>query len=136
MQPQIAAVYNIYNNTYRYFPMNDNPFCAGHIQLVTDNVLVVGGDNYNLGNNFVDGRFNVRVFRGGATPSYNITARMERYQPSLGYDPDAGARWYPTLQTMADGNVLFLSGSTTEGTSCPKHKGRGFEAGLLLPRIM
>ena len=56
MQPNIAAVYNLNNNTYRYFPMTDSPFCSGHIQLVNDNVLVVGGDNIALAGDFADGR--------------------------------------------------------------------------------
>lgn len=108
-------MYNIYNNTWRYFPFTDSPFCAGHVQLATDAILLVGGDNIDLTGGFVDGRYNIRVFTGGASPSYNITAVMAPYQPSLSYDPSAGARWYPSLLTMTDGNVLIVGGQTTEG---------------------
>ena len=93
LQPIDAAVYNLNNNTYRYFPMTDSPFCSGHIQLINDKILIVGGDNLNLEPDFVDGRYNVRVFTGGATPSYEIVAVMQPFfPPSIDYN--SGARWY------------------------------------------
>ena len=99
--------------------MTDSPFCAGHIQLINDNVLIVGGDNINLNEDFVDGRFNIRVFTGGPNPAYQIVARMQPFFPP-NIDPASGGRWYPSLCTMVDGNVLIVSGSTTEGKkSCP-----------------
>jgi hypothetical protein len=115
LQPQIAAVYNLNSNSWKYFPMTDSPFCSGHIQLINDQILIVGGDNLNLNEDFVDGRFNVRVFTGGANPSYQIVAQMQPFFPE-NIDPASGARWYPSLATMVDGNVLIVSGSTTEGS--------------------
>ena len=114
LQPVNAAVYNLNNNTYRYFPMTDSPFCSGHIQLYNDKILIAGGDNLGLTEDFVDGRFNIRVFTGGATPNYQIVARMQPYFPPS-IDPNSGARWYPTLCTMVDGNVMIISGQTLEG---------------------
>ena len=55
-QPNIAAVYNLNKNEYVYMPMHDSPFCSGHIQLLDDRILVVGGDNVNLEPTFTDGR--------------------------------------------------------------------------------
>ena len=49
-------MYNLNNNTWQYFPMTDSPFCSGHIQLIDDKVLIVGGDNVNLDADFTDGR--------------------------------------------------------------------------------
>ena len=61
-------------------------------------------------------RYNVRLFVGGANPSYRIVAKMQPFFYPLSNDPSSGARWYPSLCTMTDGNVLIVSGSTTERT--------------------
>ena len=58
--------------------------------------------------------FNIRVFVGGANPSYSIVAQMQPFFPPS-IDPSSGARWYPTLCTMVDGTVLIVSGQTQEG---------------------
>ena len=122
MQPQIAAVYNLNSNTFRRFPMTDSPFCSGHIQLRNGSVLVVGGTDIATGTGFADGRFNVRVFNPGASPSYRVVARMPPNRPAT-VDPNSGARWYPTLCTMTDGNVLIVGGQTTEGKVSNDHFG-------------
>ena len=114
LQPQIAAVYNLNTNTYRRFPMTDSPFCSGHIQLRNGSILIVGGDNVGLDTGFADGRYNVRVFNPGASPSYRIVATMPPNRPAS-EDPNSGARWYPSLATMVDGNILVVGGQTLEG---------------------
>ena len=116
MQPLIAAVYNLNTNNYRYFPMMDSPFCSGHIRLIDETVLIIGGDNVGVEPGFGDGRYSVRVFTPGARPNYVTTDIMQPYfSPAI--DPNSGARWYPTLLTMIDGNVLIASGATTDGTA-------------------
>lgn len=64
---------------------------------------------------FSDGRYNIRVFQGGANPVYNVVAQMVPNRPAS-VDPDSGARWYPSVATMTDGNILIVGGQTTEGT--------------------
>lgn len=92
MQPNVAAVYNLNDNTFQYLPFPDNPFCAAHTTTVNDQVLVVGGDNVGLANGFVDGRYNIRVITVGPNPSYSVVARMQPYfSPAV--DPNSGARW-------------------------------------------
>ena len=114
LQPLIAAFYNLNSNSYRRFPMTDSPFCSGHVQLVNGKILVVGGTDQGLDTGFADGRFNVRVVTPGANPSYNIVAVMPPNRPAA-EDPNSGARWYPSLATMVDGNILIVSGETQEG---------------------
>lgn len=115
VQPNIASVYNLNNNSYRRFPMYDDPFCNGHLQLINGQILIVGGDNVHQLAGLSDGRFNVRVFTGGAQPSYRIAAVMPP-NPFPNPDPNSGGRWYPSLATMVDGNVLIVGGQSTEGT--------------------
>lgn len=93
--------------------MTDNPFCAGHIRLMDDSILIVGGDETG-GPNIIDGRANVRRFVPGYRPYYNITDVMQPYfSPAI--EPLGGGRWYPTLTTMVNGNVLIASGAVSDG---------------------
>ena len=96
--------------------MMDSPFCSGHIRLIDETILIIGGDNVGEQAGFGDGRYSVRVFTPGANPNYVTTDTMQHYfSPAI--DPNSGARWYPTLLTMIDGNVLIASGATTDGTA-------------------
>ena len=93
--------------------MMDSPFCAGNIRLLDETILIVGGDNIGLQAGFGDGRYNVRVFTPGQSPSYVVTDTMQPYfTPDI--DPNSGARWYPSMLTMIDGNVLIASGATSD----------------------
>ena len=113
LQPFIAAVYNLNTNNYRYFPMMDSPFCSGHIRLLDETILIVGGDNIGLVPGFGDGRYSVRVFTSGYRPSYVTTDTMQPYfTPDI--DPNSGGRWYPSMLTMVDGNVLIVGGATSD----------------------
>ena len=47
---------------------------AGHISLITDQVLVGGGDNEGATNGFVDGRYNLRVITTGPQPNNSVCA--------------------------------------------------------------
>lgn len=113
LQPFIAAVYNLNTNNYRYFPMSDNPFCSGHIRLLDETILIVGGDETG-GPGINDGRPNIRRFVPGYRPYYNITDVMQPYfSPQI--EPNGGGRWYPTLITLTNGNVLIVSGAVSDG---------------------
>ena len=79
LQPQIAAVYNLNNNTWQYFPMTDSPFCSGHIQLINDKVLVVGGDNVNLDADFTDGRSDLATSRAADPKSQLLLYYLKYY---------------------------------------------------------
>ena len=95
--------------------MSDAAFCSGHVLLKDGTILIVGGDGAVTDTGYGDGRYLIRVFTGGANPSYVVTAQMSP-QPGSN-DPNSGARWYPSLGTMTDGNVLIVGGQTTQGNS-------------------
>lgn len=94
--------------------MTDSPFCSGHVRLIDETILIVGGDNLGTEYEFQDGRYSVRRFVPGSRPFYNTTDYMQPYF-NASVDPNSGARWYPTLLTMVDNNVLIVSGATTDG---------------------
>jgi hypothetical protein len=81
-------------NTVCNDPAGCELFCAGHTYLADGRILVAGGHNEALGNNH--GLVQSSIFDGN------------------GWQP-AGAmtypRWYPTLVTLPDGDVVVLSGS-------------------------
>ena len=56
------------------------------------------GDNLNLNPPFLTiGTQAIRIFNP-ATQNYSVVAEMDR------------GRWYPTIMSMADGNLLILGG--------------------------
>ena len=62
------------------------------------NFLLVAGDNLNLNAPFLTiGVQTIRVFNPN-TQKYAVVAEMDR------------GRWYPSVMTMADGNLLILGG--------------------------
>jgi hypothetical protein len=71
-------------------------FCAGHTFLADGRLLVAGGHNETLGNNW--GLKHASAF-DGSTSTWAPVAPMT-------YD-----RWYPTLVTLGDGDVVALSGN-------------------------
>ena len=77
-------------------------FCAGHTFLADGTLLIAGGHNEALGNEY--GIKDASVFNG---TSWQATGSM------------VYPRWYPTLVTLANGEVLALAGNSTPGTAVP-----------------
>jgi hypothetical protein len=73
-------------------------FCAGHAFLADGSLLVAGGHNEELGD--LHGINQASIFDG---TTWTRTGYMT--------DP----RWYPTLVTLANGDVLAISGSKSPG---------------------
>jgi len=73
-------------------------FCSGHTFLADGRLLVAGGHNEALGDN--NGLTQASIFDG---TSWQATGSM-RYP-----------RWYPTLVTLGNGNVVALSGNQVPG---------------------
>jgi hypothetical protein len=79
-------------------------FCSGHSFLPDGRLLIVGGHDDVNGHPHADGMG--VPFASLFNPSTNSWTRLP--------DMNAG-RWYPTSTTLADGEVLVLSGTTTPG---------------------
>jgi galactose oxidase-like protein/List-Bact-rpt repeat protein len=75
-------------------------FCAGHTFLPDGSLLVAGGHNEALGDE--NGLTQASIFDGFA---WRATGSMQY------------GRWYPTLVTMADGQVVAISGNMAPGTN-------------------
>jgi hypothetical protein len=75
-------------------------FCAGHTFLSDGRLLVAGGHNEALGDN--NGLRQASTFDGTA---WQATGAMTY------------ARWYPTLVTLENGNVVALSGNQAPSTN-------------------
>jgi hypothetical protein len=75
-------------------------FCAGQAFLPDGSVLVAGGHNEALGNNY--GLLQSSIFDGF---SWRATGSMTY------------GRWYPTLVTMSDGQVVAISGDQAPGVN-------------------
>ena len=73
-------------------------FCAGHAFLSDGRVLVAGGHNEALGD--LNGITQASMFDG---TTWQATGSM--------HDP----RWYPTLVTLANGEVVAISGAMSPG---------------------
>ncbi len=75
-------------------------FCSGHTFLADGTLLVAGGHNEALGDD--NGLTQASIFDGSA---WRATGSMQY------------GRWYPTLITMADGQVIALSGNQAPSTN-------------------
>ncbi|KAL0048178.1 hypothetical protein WJX82_009358 [Trebouxia sp. C0006] len=101
-QTEVAALYNMTDNTFVPFHIPESPFCSGHTLLPDGRGLVIGGDIININGDFLKVGFQaVRVFD---PTNQTIT--------TVGYT-DRG-RWYPTVMTLADGNILVVGGVQME----------------------
>ena len=94
------AYYNLTGNFYRPLTVTDNLFCGGNLQLMTDNLLVVGGDDVDtsaqgVNNGLANGLYNIRVYNTLVTPpTYTIVATM------------SGGRWCVPSQSLC-GSCLW-----------------------------
>ena len=80
-------------------PVRDNFSSAGHVILPNGLGLVVGGDNGHLLWPFLtDGLTSVRII-----DPFQATYTLGPGLPS--------SRWYPSLLTLADGNILIMGGA-------------------------
>ena len=71
---------------------------AGHLVLPNGNGLVVGGDNVDLSDPFLtNGFFSVRIIN-----PFGQTNTLAPNMPT--------GRWYPSLLTMPDANILIAGG--------------------------
>ena len=76
------AYYNLTGNFYRPLTVRDNLFCGGNVQLMTDNLLIVGGDDVDtsaqgVNNGLTNGLNNIRVYNTLVTPpTYTVVATM------------------------------------------------------------
>jgi galactose oxidase-like protein/Calx-beta domain-containing protein/Kelch motif protein len=81
-----------------------NLFCSGHTFLANGNLFVAGGHDHTEGGSIGDG-----VGLKHAT-MYNPFTNTWSVKPA---EMNAG-RWYPTTTTLANGQVLVISGSITK----------------------
>ncbi|KAJ1553957.1 hypothetical protein HK405_006422 [Cladochytrium tenue] len=98
-----------------------NAFCAGHAQAADGSVWVIGGDaqlsNFTNGTTFLwNGLEKIRTYEpvqqvawGDSYPALSDAHGM--WNESYG-DMDGGKRWYPTVVTMYDGDIIIFGGST------------------------
>ena len=74
------------------------PHIAGHVIMPNGLGLVVGGDNGDLSWPFTNGLTSVRI--------------IDPFQASYALGPGLpSSRWYPSLLTLADGNILVMGGA-------------------------
>lgn len=73
-------------------------FCSGHTFLADGRLMVAGGHNEALGNNF------------GLTQASTFDGTGWQATGSMTYP-----RWYPTLVTLGNGDVVAISGNQTAG---------------------
>ncbi len=72
---------------------------AGHVIMPNGNGLIAGGDNVDLTAPFLtNGFFSIRIFNPFG-PSYSLGPNMPT------------GRWYPTLATLPNGNILIMGGA-------------------------
>jgi hypothetical protein len=91
------------SGTHVYVPNNlTNLFCSGHTFLPDGRLLALGGHE---GANYY-GSTDVNIFEIHQQAPIYTWARQNGY-------PMTGGRWYPSVLTLASGEVLVLGGTTT-----------------------
>lgn len=102
-------------------PVEENPFCAGHVHLADGRLLVAGGDkraNTGCNTNFdfkfapVGTQFGLRSLR-----VFTPTVSDAGHWKTIGEISDC--RWYPTCSVLPDGRVFIISGSIDDQDSQP-----------------
>ncbi|DBB11708.1 TPA: hypothetical protein ACH3X3_005878 [Trebouxia sp. C0006] len=99
---EIAAIYNTVSNTFEPFHIPEAPFCGAQTILPDGRGIIVGGEHINLWYPYLQyGLVSVRIY-DPATHTIDTVATMDR------------GRWYPSVMTMPDGNILIVGGGQQE----------------------
>ncbi|KAL1410105.1 hypothetical protein Q8F55_004108 [Vanrija albida] len=99
-KPVWAAEYDLQSRKTRPMTLAKNPFCAGGTSLGDGRWLVIGGQNSETGS--AEGRRAVRI----------MDPRIETPYWDETHTPLTKERWYPTVETLADGSAIMIGGST------------------------
>lgn len=114
-----SRIYDIATNTIIEIPSPEaDAFCCGHAFLSDGRLLIGGGTEswLHLDHNHVDAHGFPHAGHWSGTPEcaiYNndgTWADAERMLPEPGQDTRGGGRWYPTLITLGNGDVLAVGG--------------------------
>jgi fibronectin type 3 domain-containing protein len=107
--PFDARILDLSTGSEKNLPLTEDLFCIGITHLANGNVLLAGGtlmydtdpDNCN----------------GGEWKGLNSTYEVDWNSDSLVWVASmAHGRWYPTLVTLSDGNVMIINGLDEYGT--------------------
>jgi len=94
-------------------------FCSGHAYLA-DGRLLVGGGTKEWGGDHEGHGHNLNFLGEHACWTYLPRARAWRRVRDFNFEPgqsDGGGRWYPTLLTLANGEILSVAGHPFETDS-------------------
>lgn len=118
-------------------------FCCGHAFLGDGRLLVAGGTaefppdatGPHHGHHF-DGHRHCCVYE----PSRGVFTVVADMGPEPGHGNAGGGRWYPTLCTLANGEVFAFQGhpsgtDTRHGNDTPERYNAGNNAWIMLPKI-
>ncbi|KAK9825584.1 hypothetical protein WJX74_007675 [Apatococcus lobatus] len=99
----IAALLDLFTMTFERFHITESPFCSGHVIMPNGLGLIVGGDNEDL---------SWPLLSSGLT-SIRI---IDPFKASYILGPELpSSRWYPSLLTLANGNILIMGGAQVPG---------------------
>ncbi|KAG8921616.1 hypothetical protein FRC00_008432, partial [Tulasnella sp. 408] len=114
--PAWATEYDLNTNQYRAMDVTTNTFCAGGNVLGDGRWLVVGGNQpvTTGGNTTVPGGPDPYKDGDGGNSVRYITPCTDG-NCNYSYDTMSGRRWYPTLETLADGSIIMIGGNMYGG---------------------
>lgn len=97
-------------------------FCSGHALTANGTIMVGGGTEAypgttaGLHHGHFPGLRDTAIFRLDRTSyGWRATAQFNHGVPATPDTQDTGGRWYPTLLTLGNGDILALSGHPAEG---------------------
>ncbi|KAG8909543.1 hypothetical protein FRC01_006866 [Tulasnella sp. 417] len=114
--PAWATEYDLNTNQYRAMDVTTNTFCAGGNLLGDGRWLVVGGNQPVTagGNTTVAGGPDPYKDADGGNSIRYITPCSDG-TCNYSYDSMDNRRWYPTLETLADGSIIMIGGNQYGG---------------------